>query len=36
MMCWFPDYKKSLESDVEGDTSGDFKRILVSVVTVSM
>lgn len=30
----FPDYKKNLEKDVADDTSGDFKRILVSLATV--
>lgn len=30
-----PDYEKSLESDVCGDTSGMFRRVLVSLLTVS-
>lgn len=33
--CLSPDYEKSLESDVCGDTSGMFRRVLVSLLTVS-
>lgn len=33
--CFMPDYEKSLESDVCGDTSAMFRRVLVSLLTVS-